>query len=296
MLARLKSGLPYVYLPLLIIVGANLLGLVSRYLIRLLDHVSVFLEWEYALALCSMLIVFYWYLRRRLYRCAVPTPPKYHEPETVLRDSWSAGGPLRELPRYPEVARIIRVVSAIILLLFVLAFVVAVCAVLYALLRAILVSSPFKEYNLGFFLLLTLTILQFALRADTLRSMTWKKLALWMKPPTISGISIMGFGFIATSDTIRNPLLKLTLESEYTNLPLIMPTAFCGVVLMVFAIIVERIGRSKSPDEDGNIPQGWFYSAFGMAFGANIAMFGLLLNSIFLTIHTHYMTQTQTGG
>jgi len=166
------------------------------------------------------------------------------------------------------------------------------CVFIYELLLKIFATQFFKKYNLIFFQLLIFAILQFALRPHTLKSMTWKKLGdLWMKPPTISAISVGGFGFIATSDAIKNPLLQLTLNSDYTNLSLILPTAFFGVLVMVLAIIAERVGRTKSPNEEGNVPQGWFYTTFGLAFGGNVAMFGLLLNSVFLTIYTHYSNQ-----
>jgi len=59
---------------------------------------------------------------------------------------------------------------------------------------------------------------------------------------------------------------------------------------MILAVILGRVGRTKSPDDDGNVPHGWFYATFGLAFGGNVTLFGLLLDSIFLTVYTHCTT------
>ncbi|MDQ3828838.1 MAG: hypothetical protein M3361_05910 [Candidatus Tectomicrobia bacterium] len=186
--------------------------------------------------------------------------------------------------------------SAIILTFFFLPILVLFCVFAYEAFSTLLATPLFKKYNIFFFLILVIALLQFALRTDALQHMSWKKLAdLWLKPPAVSTITVGGFGFIATSDVIQNPLLQLTMKSEYTNLSIIVPIALCGVVFMVLAIILERIGRSKSPDDNSNIPKGWFYTAFGFAFVANLLMFALLLTSMFLTVHTHYITQLRPG-
>lgn len=276
MVSRLKPVLPFIYIPVLIIVGANFLGFVSIFLIPLLDQTS---------GIVLPIFRRYWFI----------FPPLI---VFLLRCSASRYEIRRYEYRCYEIRRssVIRWLSAFILFCISLTFLVFLCVLVYELLADLFTSLFFKKYNLGFFLLLILAILQFALRPRSLQAMTWKKLGtLWMKPPTISTITVGGFGFIATSDAIKNPLLQLTLKSEYTNLPLIVPTALFSILLMIFAVIAERIGRTKTPDDDGNIPQGWFYSAFGLAFGANIAIFGLLLDSIFLTVYTHYAIHMQTG-
>jgi hypothetical protein len=170
---------------------------------------------------------------------------------------------------------------AIFLILVLLTFI-------YEPLQTLFNSQLFKKYNLISCLFIVFIIFQFALCPSSLRAMSWKKLdALWMKFPAISAITVGGFGFVATAEEIKNPILQLTLESEYTNLPLIIQTALFGLVLLALALITERVGRTMGPDDDGNIPQGWFYTAFGLAFGGSIAMFGLLLDTIFLTVHSH---------
>jgi hypothetical protein len=248
-----------------IILGANLVGLASALLLPFLDRYAriawpLFREHVWILGAIGAALAAY------LSGVVVARPKK---------------GPGRR-------SSVLRVFSALILGCICLVIVAFISAVVYQLLLRVFTAALFKKYNLILFLLLVLAVLQSALRPQAMRAMSWKKLGdVWMKPPTISAIAVGGFGFVATSDAIANPLLELTLKSVYTNLRLIVPTALLGVSLMILAVIVGRVGRTKSPDDHGNVPHGWFYATFGLAFGGNVALFGLLLDSIFLTVYTH---------
>jgi hypothetical protein len=274
MLDRFKPYLLFLLIPLLTILMTNLLGLALVLVLPAIQRVSevvitVFGLIERLIVVAIVVGAIACLIARVIFE------PEYGPP---------LGIPTRQL------------FSAIILTFFFLPILVLFCVFAYEAFSTLLATPLFKKYNIFFFLILVIALLQFALRTDALQHMSWKKLAdLWLKPPAVSTITVGGFGFIATSDVIQNPLLQLTMKSEYTNLSIIVPIALCGVVFMVLAIILERIGRSKSPDDNSNIPKGWFYTAFGFAFVANLLMFALLLTSMFLTVHTHYITQLRPG-
>ena len=277
MLNRLKPYLSFLLIPLLTILVANLFGaavvLVLPAIQRISEVVSPFFaeHWLTILPFVVAAAVVYLLLKTVVVYAPIPRPAR--------------GG-------FPA----LRLFSTLILVFVFLPLLVLFCVFVYEMLSTLFAMSLFKKYNIVFFFILVISLLQFALRTDTLHNMNWKKLAdLWLKPPAISAITVGGFGFIATSDTIQNPLLQLTLKSEYTNLSMIVPMALCGVIFMILAVIIERIGRSRSSDDNSNIPRGWFYTAFGLAFVANLLMFALLLTSMFLTVHTHYSAQLRTG-
>lgn len=313
MIERIKQLFPFIYIPFLIILLANLFGFAFRFLIPFLNQNSNILQsllnrlpHSYRSSLAFLLtiiglIILFSYLTRFI-KSFFPIDPAEYLRKHILYDNTSnivefEPSEPRSLITITKPESILDIVMLVLLFLFkvILAILICVLSVLlligiYKLIIFIFSTSFFKKYNLFFFQLSVLSISQAALRKETLRFMSWKKLGdLWMKIPKISTITVGGFGIIAVSDAIKNPLIQLALHSEYTNLRLIIPTTLFGVLLMILAMIIEKIGRTKSPNDDGNIPRGWFYTAFGMAFLVNVAMFGLLLNSIFLTIYSHYL-------
>src|SRR5215207_3070620 len=63
--------------------------------------------------------------------------------------------------------------SAIILILLFLPILVIFCVVAYDLLSTLFAIPLFKKYNIFFFLILIAALLQFVLRTDALRHMSW---------------------------------------------------------------------------------------------------------------------------
>lgn len=301
MFARLKPVLPYVYVPLILIVCANLLGLLSPVLVSLLARASAFARlpgveyWHIALSLIVLAVAY-----SLLWRYAMLHQPRRGIPRLPdLGYAHFLARPLIERAIVPPLIKrrvvVIQRISSVILICIAFVSLVYLCVLAYEIASAVLVSRIFKRYILVFFLVVTFATLLFLLRLQGLRSLTWKKLAdLWLKIPTIGAITVSGFGFIATSDPIKIPVLKLTLKSEFTNLTIIVPTMICAVSFLGFAGFIAVIGRTISQDVNGNTPQGLFYTAFGFAFLGKVAVFSLFLNSVLVTVLTHYAMQTQS--
>ena len=155
---------------------------------------------------------------------------------------------------------------------------------------AALYHSPiFIRFNLFFFLGVVLLPLQFVLRREALSNLSWTTLAsTWLKVPAIGAMTIGGFGVVATSDLVKSALLQLAIESPYANVDFLIPATIGGVGLMAFALIFDRVGRSRTTDKEGHVPPGWFYTAFALAFLSNLLVFSVVLTSIFLTLNSHY--------
>ena len=272
MFTRFKTARLYIFIQLILIVCASLLGFLSSILASLLARMSPIVQ---------RLLVEYRNIVVPLLGFAIIYLLLY-----FIRKVFGLGSPMHQWHRRFASSQ---ATSTVILICTSLVVLVALSVVLYEIAFMVLASPIFKKYNLVLFLAITFAILQFVLRNDTLRLLTWNKLGNWLTLPKVEAITVGALGVTAKLEAILGS--EMTLVSPYTNWTIMVPTTLCAYFFMLFALLTERVGRIMSMDDDGNIPQGWFYTAFAFAFLASVTLFALLMSGFLIMTHTHLLVE-----
>lgn len=294
--ARIKL-IHFILIPPAIVLAANLLGWMSPFIVDLLRPISTFVVQHILSYIFAFLVIIAILLALFKYNLIPTLGADYYVKGVILHVEGGAQQGfipqfMRDLIMEFHERRFVLWLSIAALVFAILAFIFLFIAIFYQIAAFLLSLSIFKKYNVIFFMIMVFAVFQVILRKEHLESMTWKKLSdLWLKMPIASALSVGGFGFIATADTIKIPLIKSAVESEFTNIDLLISLSLAGLGFMILAWMTDKVGRTLTNDENSNIPKWCFYSTFGLSFISNILMFTSLIDSFFLTMLTHYETR-----
>jgi hypothetical protein len=138
------------------------------------------------------------------------------------------------------------------------------------------------------FLLITATFLP-TLRRSIISRQSWKKLNdTWLKWSGVSAAAVGGFGFVGTNKAIESSLLKLALDRSQVGLKVLVGSYLLVVLLLGVAALFKTVGVASAVDENTYEPLAWFAPAFGCAWLGNVGLFSLFLDSVMLTLASHF--------
>jgi hypothetical protein len=186
-------------------------------------------------------------------------------------------------PQRTQCACRISILPLILLVIIVLSGVLILAKLIAPVLRLAL------KFDFALSLLLVIATFLPTLRMSIISRQSWKKLnETWLKWSGVSAAAVGGFGFVGTNKVIESSLLKLALDRSQVGLKVLVGSYLLVVLLLGVAALFKTVGVASAVDENTYEPLAWFAPAFGCAWLGNVGLFSLFLDSVVLTMASHF--------